>query len=335
MRESPIIPSCHKGVPKDMDIFERWQKSCALLTHSMNVLRAYPVLFVPVMAVWLVFAPCYLYLRFQFHWHQHGTWAQFGVSFLFIAALSVLLLFSCDVVLHLIRQIEGGRPSLGQAVRDAITKDAVRLLPLALTWAIVWFALAVIEALLTRKRSEDDSVDESLDAESAAEALAGDAEFSLSAAFVRALEKGVRMVMFLVVPAIAWEGLGVVEAARRGIDILRENKAEFARGYALTYVATFAAGVPAALVILLGSSRHGPPIVAFPQWVWVGLIIYLGLLWSLSIYLEQLFMAQIYLWHLTWERAVREALDQNKEMPELVDTPCPEMFARSPGLFAV
>jgi len=318
-----------------MDIFERWQKSCALLTHSMNVLRAYPVLFVPVMAVWLVFAPCYLYLRFQFHWHQHGTWAQFGVSFLFIAALSVLLLFSCDVVLHLIRQIEGGRPSLGQAVRDAITKDAVRLLPLALTWAIVWFALAVIEALLTRKRSEDDSVDESLDAESAAEALAGDAEFSLSAAFVRALEKGVRMVMFLVVPAIAWEGLGVVEAARRGIDILRENKAEFARGYALTYVATFAAAVPAALVFLLGSSRHGPPIVAFSQSVWVGLVIYLGLLWSFSIYLEQLFMAQIYLWHLTWERAVREALDQGKEMPELVDTPCPEMFARSPGLFAM
>ena len=87
--------------------------------------------------------------------------------------------------------------------------------------------------------------------------------------------------------------------------------------------------------ILLGSSRHGPPIIAFPEWVWAGLIIYLGLLWSLTIYLEQLFMAQIYLWHLTWERAVREALDQNKEMPELVDTPCPEMFARSPGLFAV
>jgi hypothetical protein len=273
MRASPIIPPCHKGVPKDMDIFERWQKSWALLTHSMNVLRAYPVLLVPVMAVWLVFAPAYLYLRFQFHWYQHGTWAQLAVCFLFIVALSVLLLFSCDVVLHLIRQIEGGLPSLGKAVRDAITKDALRLLPLALTWAIVWFALAVIEALPTRKRSEDDAVDESLDAESAAQALAGDGEFSLSAAFVRALEKGVRMVMFIVVPAIAWEGLGVVEAARRGIDILRENKAEFARGYALTYVATFAAAVPAALVFLLGSSRHGPPIVAFAQSVWVGLVI--------------------------------------------------------------
>jgi hypothetical protein len=44
-----------------MDLFERWQKSCALLTHSMNVLRAYPVLFVPVIAVWIVFAPAYLY----------------------------------------------------------------------------------------------------------------------------------------------------------------------------------------------------------------------------------------------------------------------------------
>lgn len=318
-----------------MDMFDRWQKSCALLSHSLNVLRTYPVMFVPVLSVWLVFAPAYLYLRFQFHWDQHGTLAQFGVSFLFIATLSALLLLSCDVVLHLIRQIESGRPSLGQAVRDAITRDFLRLLPLAFTWAIVWFALLVIDALLTRERDENDAMEESLDAQSAAEALAGDGDFSLSAAFVQALQKGVRMVMFLVVPAIAWEGLGVVEAANRGIDILRENKAEFARGYALTYVATFAAAVPAALVILLGSSRHGSPIIVFPQWVWAGLIIYLGLLWSLTIYLEQLFMAQIYLRHLTWERAVRDALDQNKEMPELVDTPCPEMFARSPGLFAV
>jgi hypothetical protein len=301
----------------------------------MNVLRAYPVLFVPMMTVWLVFAPAYLYLRFQFHWHQHGAWAQFGVCFLFITALSVLLLFSCDVVLHLIRQIEDGRPALRQAVRHAITKDARRLLPLALTWAIVWFALAVVEALLTREDNEDDTADAALDAESAAEALAGDAAFSFSATFFGALQKGVRMVTFLVVPAIAWEGLEVVEAARRGIDILRENKAEFARGYALTYVATFAAAIPAAFVLLLGSSRHGPPVVALSEWVWASLIIYLGLLWSLSIYLEQLFMAQFYLWHLTWERAVREALDQGKAMPELIDTPCPEMFARSPGLFAV
>jgi hypothetical protein len=322
-------------VAKNMGIFERWQKSCALLGHSINVLRAYPLLAAPVLAVWLVVAPAFLYLRFAFAWHQHGTWTQFGVSFLFIAGLSALLLFSCDVVLHLIRQLEGSRPSLRVAVRDAITKDALRLLPLALTWAVLWFALALAEALLSPRRDEDDSPDESFDAQVAAEALAGDAQFSFSAAFVRALEKGVRMVMFLVVPAIAWEGLGMADAARRGVDILRENKAEFARGYALTFVATFAAALPVAIFMLLGSSRHGPPIVVFPQWLWAALIIYLGLLWTLSIYLEQLFMAQIYLWHLTWERAVREALDRNMAMPELVDTPCPEMFAKSPGLFSV
>ena len=257
MRGSPIIAPCQKGLPKDMDVFERWQKSCALLTHSMNVLRAYPVLFVPVMVVWLAFAPAFLYLRFHFNWDQHGAWAQFGVCFLFVATLSTSLLFSCDVVLHLIRQIEGGQSSLGQAVRDAIAKDALRLLPLALTWAIVWFALMVVEALLTRENSEDDAAGEQFDAESAAEALVGNGAFSWSAAFFGALKKGVRMVMFLVVPAIAWEGLGAVEAARRGIDILRENKAEFARGYALTYVATFAAAVPAALVFLLAPRTTG------------------------------------------------------------------------------
>jgi hypothetical protein len=318
-----------------MDLFERWQKSCALLRHSMNVLRAYPVLFVPVLAVWLVFAPAFLYLRFLFHWDRHGTWAQLGVLFLFITVLSLLLLLSCDVVLHLVRQFETGPPSLGKAVRDAIAKDAIHLLPLALIWAIVWFALVLVEALLSRENKDEDPAAETLDAQSAAEALAGSGDFSFSAGFIRALQKGVRMVMFLVVPAIAWEGLGPVEAARRGVEILQENQAEFARGYVLTYVATFAAAIPAALIFLLGSSRHGAPIIAFPEWVWVGEIIYLGLLWSLSIYLEQLFMAQIYVWHLTWERAMREALDTGAKLPELFDTPCPEMFAKSPGLFAV
>jgi len=318
-----------------MQLFDRWQKSCALLGHSFDALRAYPVMFAPVLAVWLVFAPAFLYLRFRFHWHQHGAWANFAVSFLFIAGLSVLLLFSCAVVLHLIRQIETGRPSLGAAVREALAKDFVRLLPLALTWAIVWFVLSIIEALLSRDEEDDDGAGQALDVENAAQALAGSGDFSWSAGFIRALEKGVRMVMFLVVPAIAWEDLGVVEATRRGLEILRENQAEFARGYALTYVATFAAALPAAILFLLGSSRHGTPIIVFSDGVWAGLIIYLGLLWSLSIYLEQLFMAQIYLWHLTWERAVREALDEGKEMPDLVDTPCPEIFAKSPGLFAV
>jgi hypothetical protein len=318
-----------------MDLFERWQKSCALLRHSINVLRAYPVLFVPVLAVWLVFAPTFLYLRFAFKWDHHGAAAQFGVVFLFYAVISLLLLLSCDVVLHLIRQFETGPPSLGKALRDAITKDAMHLLPLALTWAIVWFALVVIEAILTRQDSDEDPDGQTLDAQSAAEALSGSGGFSLTAAFFRALEKGVRMVMFLVVPAIAWEGLGPVEAAQRGVEILQENKAEFARGYVLTYVATFAAALPAALVFMLGSSHHGQPIIAFPEWVWAVLIIYLGLLWSFSIYLEQLFMAQIYVWHLTWERAMRDALDTGAKLPELVDTPCPEMFAKSPGLFAV
>lgn len=318
-----------------MDMYERWQKSCALLRHSFNALRAYPVMIAPVLAVWLVFAPAFLYLRFGFPWNQHGGLVNFGVCFLFLAGLSALLLLSCAVVLHLIGQLEDGQASLGQAVRDTFARDARRLLPLALVWALIWLVLVLIELFLSRKSRDGDSEDEALDVQSAAQALAGTGDFSWSAAFIRALEKGVRMVMFLIVPAIAWDGMGMVDATRRGIDILQENAGGVARGYALTLVATFAAALPAAIIMLLGSSRHGPPIIVFPGWVWAGLIVYLGLLWSLSIYLEQVFMAQIYLWHLTWERAVRKALDEGTPMPELADTPCPEIFARSPGLFAV
>ena len=48
-------------------------------------------------------------------------------------------------------------------------------------------------------------------------------------------------------------------------------------------------------------------------------------------YLEQMFMANLYLWHLSWEKAIAFAVEQGKPQPAFKDIPQPkgllDMFA--------
>jgi len=70
----------------------------------------------------------------------------------------------------------------------------------------------------------------------------------------------------------------------------------------------------------LGVGRHGnPPLIVFPQSVWVGVIIYIGFAWSFCMYLEQMFTATLYLVHLKWEEAVNAAKTQGKPSPSFRD----------------
>ncbi len=40
--------------------------------------------------------------------------------------------------------------------------------------------------------------------------------------------------------------------------------------------------------------------VHLPNEIWIAIIIYEGIIWSLGIYLEQMSVALLYLWHLKW-----------------------------------
>lgn len=309
-----------------------WSKSWELIVHSLRVFQAYPSFLLPILTVWCVYAPSVLYLRYGYPWKLHGFPENLGVAFLFIFGLSFLILMSCAVVLELIKRIEIGEPSLGRAIAKAIDKDLLRVLPLAVVWAVIWFTLTVIEAVL-RKKGDGDS-DETLTAENAAMTLANFREFSFSTAFIDALKKGVRMVMFLIMPAIAWENLSFFEATKKGLAVLRAHLGDFARGYALTYAAAAIILIPPGIIFELGTGRHGnPPPIHFPDSVWMATLIYVGLAWSFCIYLEQMFMAQLYLWNMKWEQKVDEALDARRPLPAFKDVDRPELLAKTPGLF--
>jgi hypothetical protein len=58
---------------------------------------------------------------------------------------------------------------------------------------------------------------------------------------------------------------------------------------------------------------------AFPTIFWAGLIIYAGLVWTLGIYLEQMSLGLLYLWHLKWVEKGSEGRLSSVPEPDLLD----------------
>jgi hypothetical protein len=309
-----------------------WGKAWALIAHSLKAFWAYPILIVPLLLAWVAYAAVILGLKYGWQpSHLDASFAETaGVVFAAIFTLSLSTLLACDMVLEMIRHIEEGEPSLTRAAADVLGRDFLRVALLSLVWAVIWFTLTIIEALLSKRRGNDDS---NFNAENAAKTLAGYGEFSLTGAFFEALQKGVRMVVFLVLPAIAWDNLGLIGAAKKGLAVLKAHLGDFARGYALTYAAAGVVFLPPAIMFKLGTGNHGhAPLVQFSAEAWVGLIIYIGLAWSFCMYLEQLFMAQLYLWHQKWEAAAEAARRRGEPVPNLHEVEQPLLLAKVPNL---
>lgn len=312
---------------------DTWRNGWAVLVQSVSIFKRYPVLLVPLIGAWAVYVPSVLFMRYGYDWKAGGLRADLSLVFLMILLLSFSILFSCGVVLDMIRQIETGKPSLARAFVGRLGRDLPRIFLLSVAWAIIWFALTVLDAILSRRDKDDQ--DDALTAQNAAETIANYRSFSFSSAFVEALEKGVRMVMFLIMPGIVWEKLDTFAASKKGLAVLRAHLGDFGAGYALTYAASAIIFLPPAIMFQLGTRRHGhPPLIHFPDGVWIGVIIYMGFAWSLSIYLEQMFMAQLYLWHMKWEQEAREAAERNMDPPSFRSVKRPELLRDVSDLFA-
>ncbi len=286
-----------------------------LVVDAGRVFRRYPRLVVPLLVTWVCIALLTVWLRFFRPDLDLGALVVLAFGAVFLQAL--LLALSCSVLLEMVEQVErGGEPSLAGALLDTASENLVSMLPIVLVWSVVWFVLSVIGAL-----AEDEEGSEEYSAENAARALAG-GNGSLLGAGIDALKKGVRMLVFLVLPAIAWEDRGFVGAVRRGYEVFRNNVAAVATGFSLTYLIAGVLFLPVG--ILLELANEGLVSLTATQWYLV--IGYSGAAWSLSIYLEQMFVADLFLWHTEWEQAVAAAERRGEEPPSMREVPRPTLL---------
>jgi hypothetical protein len=239
-----------------------------------------------------------------------------GIIFFF----AFLLAISCSVLLELIQQLENGkRLSIFQALKDSFKQNIRKMLPLILAWTVIWFILIVIDSFLSRKESNEEK---ELSAKNAAKTLAGSQKFSFSRSTLRGLEKAVRMTIFLILPGIAWHNLGFKQSVKKGITVLKSNIAEFASGFVLTGLATAIIYFPPTLAVYMDLQME----VEISDWLWLSVIIYIGFAWSYSIYLEQMFAAELYLWHHKYQKQVEKAKRENLPPPKLEDVKRPSLL---------
>jgi hypothetical protein len=130
------------------------------------------------------------------------------------------------------------------------------------------------------------------------------------------------MIVFLILPAVAWEDKNTWTAAKRGLSILRHNKSAFITGYVMSGLITWLVFLPVAL-ISYGSAEMG---VSISSWGWLLVILYTAFAWSYSMYLEQMFTAELFLWYKNWEDKVRIAKDTGQQPPRMNDVNQPSLL---------
>jgi len=298
-----------------------------LIKQSFLVFRKYPKFIIPLIICWCFIALIILYAKFIFPWGDYRWYAQLSFAFLVIFALSTIIGFSCLVLLQLIKQVETGRePNLGLAFSCAFYDDLIQAMPILLIWAVCWFILSVIQVLFTRKR---DNENEKFTAENAAKVIAGmDYKWTLGNAFIESIKNGIRMIVFLILPAIAWEDKDPMDAIHSGFRVLRGQLKIFASGFVLTGMASATVFLPVALLLYI--SEKGK--ITLPDEVWFGVILYSMLAWSFTFFIEQMYAAELYLWHMNWKKECDKAYKHNKPIPAFEEIKQPSIIDDVPDL---
>ena len=301
---------------------QRLKNGYELLKDAIRALGNHPRMLLPLLGCWCVYAPVLVFLKFHLPWEEYALEIQALIVFGVILLFSIVFSWAAFMLLELIRQIEtADRENVVTALFKSVANTVIAL-PIAVLWAVIWFLLSVVEAILSRGSDEDDIDDEGasdFNAENVARTLAGAEKFSLTAAFFDALKKGVRMVAFLMYPAIAWEKLSVIKSMKKGIAVASTHKIEFATGFVLTELAAGIVFLPPAILFLLSGKFD----VSFPDVVWFGTMIYCAFAWSFALFLEQMFVAELYLWHMHWEQEVTNAKASGRPEPALADVKRP------------
>lgn len=304
-----------------METKQRWRD---VFKASLLFFWAYPVCWLPMLVCWAGYAAIVLYADYGYSWAAHS--GMENAAFLVGCYLVFSLLYGLAslILLEVMQQVESGeRVSLGKAIADAVIKDLLRALPLLLAWGIVWFILAFLSALFSRKNKRGAAGSEKISAKNAVGTLLGRKNgFSLSSAFFDALSKGVRMLVFLMLPAVAWEEFSSIKSFKKGIAVLDDIRDDFLAAYATTAVfRTFVLLAPA--VIYLVDDKIG---LHLPEVFWIGVLIYMLIASSLSLIVEQIYVAELYLWHMDWEKTNKEREAAGKEPLPFGKTPKPSFF---------
>ena len=304
-------------------MFENMKREYELFGISFKAFKRYPVFMLPLFAAWLIIASVIIYMARYFVWDNYLVWQGLLVILAAVFVCSFFLILSCSVLLEFIQQNETGKSfNLFKSLGETLTKNLLQVLLLSLIWSILWSLVTLVQALvllaMSAKRTEDGRRDTTY-------SIGIGAGILLILNFVK---ETVRMFLFIFMPAFAWEDLSLGKTFKRGWSILKQRREEIEKGSGLTLGASLLVVVPPIIMIMIHifSDFH------FPSWAWVACLVYAGLAWSYTVYLELMFVAELYLWQMNWEYAVRKAEEVGAPAPAFYEVQRPSIIDDTPDL---
>ena len=298
-------------------IKKSFKQGWELFKDSFIFLFKHPIFLGPILVAWVAIAGMVLgtryYLLPQAENMTLGTVLLIVAGILFV--FTYIIVFANTIMLEFMERIESGeKPTWTHALFDTFLKNAIKLIPIAIIWSFILFLILIIRALAKRSSERSGRVEPSI--QDAAQTLSGmnASPFSWLKFGLRMFEKLVRMSVFLSLPAIAWENKGSFSSLKKAVVVIKKHPVQFLSSYALTGIAAALLTIP--LIPVAIAAKADIPI---PQIVWLGVIIYSGLTWALGVYLEQMSVGLLYLWHYKWEKAGGEGDLTNITKPDLLD----------------
>ena len=266
----------------------------------LHFFKVHPISLLPMLVCWSGYAAIILYASYGYDWNGYSNSTNLLFSLCIYLAFSLLFGLASLILLEMVQQTESGKPiSLIKSIADAIFRDLWKALPLLLIWGLIWFCLAVLSVLFSKKNNKSSGNKESFSAHNAVGTLLGDEkEFSSLSAFLDAVSKGVRMAAFLMLPAIAWEELSPLKAFRKGSEILKVAKWNFAEAYGKSGIFAFLVLLIPALIYKMDAELN----LQLPETFWIFTLIYIAIASSLILIVEQIYMAELYLWYFNWQK---------------------------------
>jgi hypothetical protein len=202
--------------------------------------------------------------------------------------------------------------NIKEAIYDSLSKNIGHLIILSFIWSVTWFFLVLLKVIFSKKKNNGT---EEESAENIARTLAGSDSFSWSTFTIDMLIQALRMVMFIIVPAFAWENKSFGKSFKRGMTIISARTSNFIEGFVISLGVQFILYLPPSIMFYLSNKGN----IEFDEIWWYLCIVYIGFAWSFTLYVEQLFGAELFLWQMKYEHECDIAKEKNQPIPKFSD----------------
>ena len=278
-----------------MWFFWKIKTSFWLIVETIKSIKKFPILLLPIFITWVVFALITIYLQYYAVFPDNDI--LFYLTFFWIFwFITFVLTYTSSIMVNIVRQIE---TDWIIKIKDAFkesNKKIFKLWGLSLIWAVIWFLLVILEAILAK--AKDNKSSWSVNYEWVAKTLWWEwSIFSWFGLWLQVIKDLLRLSVFLSVPNIMWKNKWVISSIKEWWKIIWKHPVEFLWMYGSMFLIWILMALPLWIIFSLSDNWH-----QFSNLFWILVIIYEWIIWTFSIYMEQMASTLLVLWHMKWEK---------------------------------